>query len=279
MCTLPISFVLLSIRLLSFGLGLALLPLGVVPFSIRILLALSVILFFSLGLLDGGCSSLYAFLMAVPDVSVTFSHLMREVVFGLLFAVVVSAAAFAAELCAAWFSQLLFSGVQSEREEMVDDGRIGRHSRAIRGITVLFFLVIIFSSDFAESGLLVIVTAFAAFDSTVHFDPSNIAMFGIGVKTIAAVSQQAFLLALVFVVPLFCASLLVDFGFLVANRYLQNIADNSLVLSAKIPLLVLVFSISMYSLTSEVQSAFDYSVTNELRETVEKLSTKGARTP
>jgi hypothetical protein len=288
-------------RIAVFLCSCSLLPRKLVPLSVRIGLAVGFVIFFAplipglelkssdefFGLLQAivnadGSGALVKTKEAQTGALVLFPSyevLLVETALGLLLGISASLAAYTARLTASWLSRLVLNPLyEASSEDLPDlsmEGSLLEATVLILLIGCLFYgasspafwtfagrslFVFPYRAEFSEHGLLRVPPAIA----------------GVIINTGAVALTTAMLFAL----PVFFVSLVVDFLYFPLKRYFAQAFSESLVSSTKGPALVFLLALSIYPFAYDLSSLLVQSLNpKRIRLVLDQLKSTAADSP
>ncbi|OVE82730.1 hypothetical protein BVY03_00235 [bacterium K02(2017)] len=274
------EFVALLVRALSFIVPLALLPRTYFPPCIRFALVVVVIFFlFPFSQISGGGDEFIGSFvvgagqpgeaLANGDYSVSWSVILVEVAIGLLLSVSVGLGGYSAILFSRWIAVMVYPDYFLRSIDRQFAFTLVRFDRsALYSILVLFFVYLqfyfpLFTGVFSVIGNSLIMSPL----NSGH--PFSLAM---GLEVCVNAGKLAFATCLFMIWPVFLAALLLDLVWIVANRY-SELVVSSLSNAARAPVLLLVVSITLYSLSDNIVSLLEQSLNGqETRRVIKALS-------
>lgn len=288
-----------AIRIAVFIAVLGLLPRRLVPFSVRVSLGVAFIIFFAalvpgaVLISDSGSPDLGYYLdelLREAENAVKFNGSSQESAsfpgyrvaileagIGMSLALGASIGAYAAKLISSWLSVMVFGPfVDISRENSV----ILRPSVA-RSISTIFLLVFVYTL-FSLPGFsavwpflaqsLVVFPYYGIFSGQI-----SLASVTESSRIVAETGSVALLVAVTIALPLFTASLLVDFLYLLYKRYFPQAFSLYLADATRAPAVILVLALGLYAFSGDLAELLEQSFDESRAEDLLQQAREGGR--
>lgn len=234
-------------RVVCFALALLIFPRRIIPLSVRLSFVVVVVIFYSpLWLRESfqGANSIAA------GSFINWQQLLVEGMIGLSAALFMMGFVFVGILLARWFGQLLFVPSTGQDRLVVRESS----AQLLEGVIVFYILLMLngagfFSRAFSSFGEVMVSVPLSVSEPVVSAQVLSTPMLFDLVRMIGSIAiQQAFFLAL----PVFSGIFLVDIFYVVANRFVRRLATSELVLTTKLPAVVLLLAALMYPFSDRI---------------------------
>ena len=251
------------VRVVAFSFSLLFFPFAAFPLIFRLAILLAALfLLGSAPSLDFDLSSLIA-QQLTSDVQLSlslplpnFTVLLFEVILGVTLATLVNLAAYAVRICARWVTQLVFS----------DSGDVGcslLKSRAVRNANIEALFVLVFLAGLSLSpGLAIIFEPLVAVLSLPSPELQH-SLSTAGLAIAINVLKLSFSLAFFGILPILVVSLIIDIVSVLLARLMKEGFSASMVHSVRLPVLVVVLSLSLMGFARELAEVMASAVSEQ----------------
>lgn len=261
-CVFSQHFFALFVRVATFTLALSLLPTRILPRIVAVALAVSMLFFFGIGKAVETCDLLSIQRLLQSQLAPTLSSIVFEISVGVVMAVFIGVVGYGANLAGLWISEMIdFRVCGLEDDDDFWGTKIFSAGRGLLSAFLLFFVTTTFVES--SSGLSALFSFMA--ESILFVSPAIeldalMSSSYIVKNVIVAAASGASYLGLTIIIPLLIIALIVDLSFFLANRYFRSLARTSALVSVRMPIVLLLFSLTLYWQADKLVDTFEKSV-------------------